>query len=71
MLSYELWCLFQVSSEFQAYKHMKILAPGELARAAEALEATVALRPTLILTNALPYHLDVTVWQARQATADS
>jgi hypothetical protein len=55
----------QVNSEFQAFKHIKITAPGEMARATKSLEATLALQPTLILTNSLPCSLDVIVWQAR------
>lgn len=54
---------WQVNSEFQAFKHIKITAPGEMARATKSLEATLALQPTLILTNSLPCSLDVIVWQ--------
>ena len=32
-------------------------------RAHKALEATVAIYPTLVLTNALPYDMDIVVWQ--------
>ena len=34
-----------------------------MARAMKPLEATLALQPTLILTNSLPCSLDVIVWQ--------
>ncbi|KAK9815754.1 hypothetical protein WJX72_009012 [[Myrmecia] bisecta] len=54
----------QVNSEFQAYKHIEILAPGELMRAVTPLEATLALHPTLVLTNALPYSMKCIIWQA-------
>ena len=53
----------QVNSEFQAFKHIEVLSPGELQRASEPLEATLAILPTLILTNALPYYMEVIVWQ--------
>ena len=53
----------QVNSEFQAFKHIEVLGPGELQRASEPLEATLAIHPTLILTNALPYYMEVIVWQ--------
>ena len=53
----------QVNSEFQAFKHIEMLAPGEFTRATESLEATLAIHPTLVLTNALPYVMDVIVWQ--------
>ena len=32
-------------------------------RAHRPLEATVAIFPTLVLTNALPYDMDIVVWQ--------
>ncbi len=57
----------QVNSEFQAFKHIQSIAPGELARATKPLEATLALQPTLILTNSLPCSLDVIVWQVLQS----
>lgn len=41
-----------------------MLAPGEFTRATEPLEATLAIHPTLVLTNALPYVVDIIVWQA-------
>ena len=53
----------QVNSEFQAFKHIEMLAPGEFMRASESLEATLAIHPTLVLTNALPYVMEVIVWQ--------
>ena len=56
----------QVNSEFQAFKHIDIRSRGEMARATKSLEATLALQPTLILTNSLPCSLDVIVWQARR-----
>ena len=55
--------MLQINSEFQTFKHIECLAPGELMRAHRALEATVAIHPTLVLTNALPYDMDVVVWQ--------
>lgn len=57
----------QVNSEFQAFKHIEVLSPGELQRANEPLEATLAIHPTLILTNALPYYMEVIVWQVHMA----
>ena len=54
----------QVNSEFQAFKHIDIRSRVEMARAMKSLEATLALQPTLILTNSLPCSLDVIVWQA-------
>ena len=56
-------CWLQVNSEFQAFKHIDIRSRGEMARAVKSLEATLALQPTLILTNSLPCSLDVIVWQ--------
>lgn len=53
----------QVNSEFQAFKHIEMIAPGEFTKATESLEATLAVHPTLVLTNALPYVIDVIVWQ--------
>lgn len=32
-------------------------------RASRPLEVTVAVYPTLVLTNALPYDMDIVVWQ--------
>ena len=55
--------MLQVNSEFQTFKHIECLAPGELMRAHRPLEATVAIFPTLVLTNALPYDMDIVVWQ--------
>lgn len=34
-------------------------------RATRPLEVTVAVYPTLVLTNALPYDMDIVVWQVR------
>ena len=34
-------------------------------RASRPLEVTVAVYPTLVLTNALPYDMDIVVWQVR------
>ena len=56
-------CWLQVNSEFQAFKHIDVRSRGEMARAVKSLEATLALQPTLILTNSLPCSLDVIVWQ--------
>ena len=53
----------QVNSEFQAFKHIESLGRGELMRASRPLEVTVAVYPTLVLTNALPYDMDIVVWQ--------
>ena len=55
----------QVNSEFQAFKHIENLAPGELMRATQPLEAVLAIHPTLVITNALPYVMDVIIWQVR------
>ena len=55
--------LLQVNSEFQAFKHIESLGRGELMRASRPLEVTVAVYPTLVLTNALPYDMDIVVWQ--------
>ncbi|KAK9867091.1 hypothetical protein WJX84_006946 [Apatococcus fuscideae] len=55
----------QVNSEFQAYKHIECMEPGELMRASSPLEAIIGMHPTLILTNALPYDIQVTVWQVQ------
>lgn len=55
----------QINSEFQTFKHIECLAPGELMRAHRPLEATVAIHPTLVLTNALPYDMDIVVWQVQ------
>ena len=55
----------QVSSEFQAYKHVEIIGPSEYARAGTPLEATLSFHPTIVLTNALPHSMDVIIWQAR------
>ena len=53
----------QVNSEFQAFKHIEVLASGELMRASTPLEATLSIQPTLLLRNALPYTMDVVIWQ--------
>ena len=37
----------QVSSEFQAYKHVEIIGPGEYARAGTPLEARLSFPPTV------------------------
>lgn len=55
--------VMQVNSEFQAFKHIESLGRGELMRATRPLEVTVAVYPTLVLTNALPYDMDIVVWQ--------
>ena len=60
----------QVNSEFQAYKHIECMEPGELMRASSPLEAIIGMHPTLILTNALPYDIQVTVWQVRPVAYD-
>lgn len=52
-----------MNSEFQAFKHIEVQTPGELQRASEPLEATLSIHPTLIITNALPYYMEVIVWQ--------
>ena len=54
-----------MSSEFQAYKHVEIIGPGEYARAGTPLEATLSFHPTVVLTNALPHSMDVIIWQVR------
>lgn len=53
----------QVNSEFQAFKHVEILGPGEHMRAQQPLEATLAIHPTVVLTNALPYPMHLILWQ--------
>ena len=53
-----------MNSEFQAFKHIEVLASGELMRASTPLEATLSVQPTLLLRNALPYTMDVVIWQA-------
>lgn len=58
-----LW--LQVNSEFQTYKHVDVLSPGEQTRAQSPLEATLSIHPTVVLTNALPYSMDVVIWQVR------
>ena len=55
----------QVNSEFQAFKHVEILGPGEHMRAQQPLEATLAIHPTVVLTNALPYPMHLILWQVR------
>ena len=64
-LSKQRWPPLQINSEFQTFKHIECLAPGELMRAHRPLEATVAIHPTLVLTNALPYDMDIVVWQVQ------
>ena len=54
-----------MNSEFQAFKHIEVLPSGELMRASQPLEATLGIHPTLLLRNALPYSMDVIIWQAR------
>lgn len=61
-------CCLQVNSEFQAFKHIEMVAPGELMKASEPLEATLAVHPTLVLTNALPYSIEITVWMVRRSS---
>ena len=53
----------QVNSEFQAFKHIESVGKGELMKATRPLEVTLAVYPTLVLTNALPYDMDIVVWQ--------
>jgi hypothetical protein len=53
----------QVNSEFQAFKHVEILGPGEHMRAQQPLEATLAIHPTVVLTNSLPYPMHLILWQ--------
>lgn len=52
-----------MNSEFQAFKHVEILGPGEHMRAQHPLEATLAIHPTVVLTNALPYPMHLILWQ--------
>lgn len=56
-------CFFQVNSEFQSFKHVEILGPGEHMRSQQPLEATLAIHPTVVLTNALPYPMHLILWQ--------
>jgi hypothetical protein len=55
----------QVNSEFQAFKHLEILAAGELMRATRPLEAALAIHPTILLTNSMPHSMEVIMWQVR------
>lgn len=52
-----------MNSEFQSFKHVEILGPGEHMRAQQPLEATLAINPTVVLTNALPYPMHLILWQ--------
>ena len=53
----------RVLSEFQTFKHLEVVAPGTLQRATSPLEVTISIQPTLIFHNALPYSLNVLLWQ--------
>lgn len=53
----------QVNTDFQTYKHVDVIGPGEHVRASSPLEATISLHPTVVLTNALPYAMDIIIWQ--------
>ena len=59
----------QVNSEFQAFKHVEIVGPGEHMRAQSPLEASLAIHPTVVLTNALPYPMCLILWQVRRQLA--
>ena len=54
-----------MDSEYQAYKNIESLGGGELVRAATPLEATLPIHPTMVLTNPLPYVMDLLVWEVR------
>ena len=65
-MTLNLVCLaMQVNSEFQAFKHIESVGKGELMKATRPLEVTLAVYPTLVLTNALPYDMDIVVWQVK------
>lgn len=53
----------RVLSEFQTFKHMEVVAPGTLQRVSMPLEVTISIQPTMIFTNALPYDMNVLLWQ--------
>lgn len=52
-------------SEFQAFKHMESPSEGDLQKATSPLEATVSVHPPVVLHNALPYTMRISVWQVR------
>lgn len=58
-----------MNTDFQTYKHVDVLGPGEHVRASSPLEVTLSLHPTVVLTNALPYPMDIIVWQVRKKSS--
>jgi len=56
----------RVLSEFQTFKHLKVIAPGTLQRSSKPLEVTISIQPTMIFTNSLPYDVRVLLWQIGQ-----
>lgn len=53
----------RVLSEFQTFKHMEAIAPGTLQRVKTPLEVTISIQPTMVFSNALPYDMNVLLWQ--------
>lgn len=53
----------KVLSEFQTFKHMEVIGPGTLQRATQPLEVTISIQPTMIFNNAMPYGMNVLLWQ--------
>jgi hypothetical protein len=44
---------------FGTQHKVEVPAPGEFAKAQRALEATIKIAPTAVLTNTLPYSMEV------------
>ena len=53
----------KVLSEFQTFKHMEVVGPGTLQRATSPLEVTISIQPTMVFNNAMPYGMNVLLWQ--------
>ena len=53
----------RVLSEFQTFKHMEAVAPGTLQRVRTPLEVTISIQPTMVFNNALPYDMNILLWQ--------
>ena len=53
----------KVLSEFQTFKHMEVVGPGTLQRAISPLEVTISIQPTMVFNNAMPYGMNVLLWQ--------
>ena len=41
------------------YHNVEVPTPGEFTNATRPLEATIKIRPTVVLTNSLPYRMEV------------